>query len=336
MGSRTTTQEACLTRALRRPSPPPPRSPRSQPNMLTACAARRSALLAARAALRPVVARALGTFAYVLPGEVAPRRPDLSWREADRQDAWNMEGLPSKIVSGLPAAAAEGNAQAFWDAMNAATTAKVAAASGVDGGRFARLHALRALLDERGNNPFTSEEWASLLAAPSAAENEALATPAGIRAAIRKLTADSEALAGAFGQRELDGLDSGELDLAVPLSQEAREALQLGRHRDALLAGLKLVRASELVAAAVEATAPAEARSELGNQSISGGPSLYPPTLNLSVGGRPLADPEASPLDTPFTEVSDDTQRQRGGAVVGVGHSVRGERADAPPVVLLW
>jgi hypothetical protein len=244
-------------------------------------------------------ARAASDFAYVVPGPVAPRRHVLRFRESERGEVWKHEGIPV-LDDGLPEAARGRLVQHYMQVSEDAEDAIVASLS--KSHSLGLVHALLDHLREDGGPgalPLSDAELREVTAEPTPEEAARLATPAGRRAALRALRGDVDALLASAADREADALDSGEVDLALPLPVERREALQAAASKGLLLSALRVARVVSLVHAAQDDGMSVADRALLADAiDAANGPlhlGVAPPTMLQALGG------DVAPGDAPMT-----------------------------------
>jgi hypothetical protein len=212
--------------------------------------------------LQSAIARTLSDFAYVKPGPVPELKHKVRWRDAERYEAWKTDTIP--FVDPLPEAKEAGQSDAdFFKASWGAAQVELAKAGNKSAELF-MVHALMALLEQRGvGEVLPAEERAKLLAPPTAEERAALDTADKRRDVAYALHDEVGALTVALQERTNEALDSGEVDLGVPLTEEQRESLQILRNRDLLAAALRIVRRMSMLTQALEGQLTPAARHEL-------------------------------------------------------------------------
>lgn len=201
---------------------------------------------------RALQGRGMKTFAYLAPGDLAPRRHRFGWSEKQRYEVWNTEGLPEKLENGLPEKA-QGRFRAFWDESIGGVEVEMETLRAKHPDTF-MIHALQSVVRDRGNSPLTAAEWEPFLQPFTQEERDSVASEDQQRAAVRSIHKEVGSLMKELDKKEFDALDSGSADLAMPLTEEQREALQEAELKDVFVGSLHLLRRLSLMASVVATT----------------------------------------------------------------------------------
>ena len=239
--------------------------------------------------------RAASDFAYVAAAPVAPRRHALAFRESDRSKVWRHAGIPV-LDDGAPEAA-RGRLLAFYAESIEAHETRLDELE-VQHPELYNVAALIEGLDAAQVLP--ADELAALLAPPTEVEKSSLATSSGRYAALAALRADVETLTSAAAKLEEDSIDSGEVDLALPLDQSVRETLQRERAAPLLRAALSAARAASLLTWAQDAARSPMQRAQLADDELEAAIPLASPR-GYEGAARAAGVDSRGELDRPLT-----------------------------------
>lgn len=224
-----------------------------------------SSLVGAGSVLRPAItassaacaaagsSRSLSDFAYVRPGFVRIARHKVRWRDGERYEAWKTDTIPY-VQGPVPRrlAAAGLNAGDYYAYGVTEADRELATAYAKSKPLFL-VNALKTVLEARGaGDAISPAQWEQLTAAPTADELKRIATAEGRRTEAAALAEDVKKLTEVLDARLAEAMDTGEVDMGVPLDPRTREALQIKRSAPLLAAVAPVVRRMSLLSDALD------------------------------------------------------------------------------------
>lgn len=238
----------------------------------------------------------MSDFAYVNPGPVAPRRHVLRFRESERDEVWKHEGIPI-LDDGLPE---EARGRVMEHYLELATAVEEQLEEAVrKSPRIAYVHALLEHFGPSVAGVLSEAELKELTTEPSEEEVQRLRSPVERRRALLGLRKELDLLMSSAQLREEDALDSGEADLALPLSVETREAMQAANSKDLFLAALKVARTMSMIVSIQEAGLSAQERAHLADAiDAANGPVVlgHASASPMEAAGNGYVNPADAPL----------------------------------------